>query len=440
MTPKELREKRLKIVTEARKLIDKAGAEKRSMTAEENGQFDSAMTEADVLKAQIDRLEQLEGEERQINASAGRKTDPERPGAGNPGDAEARDQPLKLEFRAQPGSAKRYEEVQIPAGTPAWKRGQPAYRSAYDKWLAHGERQLSADEYRDLQADSDVAGGFLNTPIQMVQMLLKFVDNAVYIRQKASVFQVPTATSLGVPTLDADIDDASWTAELATGGADTGMAFGKRELRPYPLAKRIKISNKLLRTAILGPEAIVRDRLAYKFGIAQEKGFMTGTGAEQPLGLFTASANGITTARDVTCGTTTAITADGLIDTKFSVKAQYQKSGEWVLHRDGLKQTRKLKDGNGQYLWQAGLASGQPDTILDRPYTMSEYAPNTFTTGLYVALFGDLSFYWIADALNMQVQRLAELYAETNQIGFIGRLESDGQPVLAEAFARGKLA
>ena len=71
---------------------------------------------------------------------------------------------------------------------------------------------------------------------------------------------------------------------------------------------------------------------------------------------------------------------------------------------------------------------------------MSEYAPNTFTTGLYVGLLGDFSHYWIADALEMTVQRLVELYAGTNQTGFIGRLETDGAPVLEEAFARVKLA
>lgn len=78
--------------------------------------------------------------------------------------------------------------------------------------------------------------------------------------------------------------------------------------------------------------------------------------------------------------------------------------------------------------------------LLGSPFNMSEYAPNTFTTGQYVGIFGDFSNYWIADALDMQVQRLVELYAATNQTGLIGRMETDGMPVLAEAFARVKLA
>ena len=83
---------------------------------------------------------------------------------------------------------------------------------------------------------------------------------------------------------------------------------------------------------------------------------------------------------------------------------------------------------------------GQPDMLLGRPFYANEYVPNTFTTGLYVGIFGDFSYYWIADALSLEVQRLEELYAEANQVGLIGRLETDGQPVLPEAFARVKLA
>jgi HK97 family phage major capsid protein len=82
---------------------------------------------------------------------------------------------------------------------------------------------------------------------------------------------------------------------------------------------------------------------------------------------------------------------------------------------------------------------GTPDRILEVPYVMSEYAPSTFTTGLYVGIIGDFSFYWIADSLKLEIQRLDELYAVTNQVGFIGRSETDGLPVLAEAFARVKL-
>ena len=125
------------------------------------------------------------------------------------------------------------------------------------------------------------------------------------------------------------------------------MAFGKRELHTRPLAKRIKISNKLLQ---LNPsiESFVRDRLAYKFAVSQEKAFMTGTGANQPLGIFTASTQGITTARDVSTGNaTTAPTFDGLISAKYSLKGEYWMKADWIFHRDVLAIVSKIKDGDG---------------------------------------------------------------------------------------------
>jgi HK97 family phage major capsid protein len=140
----------------------------------------------------------------------------------------------------------------------------------------------------------------------------------------------------------------------------------------------------------------------------------------------------------VQTGIATDITADGLIDALYSLKEPYLKSGKlrWLFHRDAVKRVRKLKDTTNQYLWQPGLQAGQPDLIMGVPVMMSEYVPNTFTSGLYVGLVGDFSYYWIADADTFTIQRLVELYAETNQVGYIGRLESDGMPVLGEAFAR----
>ncbi len=328
------------------------------------------------------------------------------------------------------------------------RRSAPEYRAAFNAYLTDGFSALGGKHARAIQADSDIVGGYLVAPQEFVGKLIKFVDDLVYIRQVATKYTIESAQSLGAPSLDTDIADADWTSELATGNEDTALAFGKRELYPHPLAKRIKVSNKLLRSAqnittfsdsgniTGGAENIVRNRLGYKFAITEEKGFLTGNGSQQPLGLFTASSRGISTARDVVTGNTTGYTADSLFDAKYSLKQQYQAKAKWLFHRDSVRLIRKLKDGMGQYLWMPGIENGAVDKLLDSPLMISEYVPNTFTTGLYVGMIGDFSFYWIADAETMQIQRLVELYAEANQTGFIARLELDGMPVLEEAFAR----
>ncbi len=403
----ELRQTRAKAIADARAVFEAAERENRAMTAEEQERYKKFMQDAEDLRQRIETAEQLAAQEDELRQSlgtvAGGKEQPGDDRNGNPGDEER--------------------------------------RVALRKFLRGGVNSLTGQEVRALQADADVTGGYIVAPQQFVNQLIKAVDNAVFLRGLATKFTVERAESLGVPSLDTDISDADWTSELGTGNEDTAMSFGKRELRPHPLAKRIKISNKLLRQAALDPEALVRDRLAYKFGVTEEKAFLTGSGAQQPLGIFTASANGISTSRDVSSGNATdSPQFDGLTRAKYALKAQYWPRARWLFHRNAMEKIALLKDGNGQYIWRESVRDGEPDRVLGLPVLVSEYVPNTFTTGLYVGMLADFSCYWIVDALDMQIQRLVELYAETNQTGFIGRRELDGMPVLEEAFVRVKLA
>lgn len=315
-------------------------------------------------------------------------------------------------------------------------------RHAFNRYLVQGPQSLTATEFRALQVDSDIAGGYLVMPETISNKVIMGLDDAVFMRQLSTVYPVPHADSLGVPTLDNDPADADWTSELKTGSEDSSMDFEKRNLAPKPAAKRIRVSNKLLRCSTLNPEALVINRLVYKFAITQEKAFLSGTGANQPLGVFVASDFGISTSRDVSTGNTvSAIKPDGLINALYELKSQYIGKASWIFHRDAIKQIRKLKDGEGNYLWQSGIAEGKPANILGRPYYMSEYCPNTFTTGQYVGVVGDFkNGFWIADALQMQIAVLKELYAESNLTGYIGRIECDGMPVLEECFVRVTLA
>lgn len=411
----ELRQRRNTLVTQARGLIDKAGAESRGLSADEQQQWDKIMADQENLRVQIEAEERLQDAERDL---ARRDTEETRQqGAADP------------ERHAAAGQA---------ADTG---RNAPEYRAAFDRLLVAGRSGLTPDDVRALAMDNNVQGGFLVAPEQFMDTLIQAVDDEVFVRRYANVLRVEGAASLGVPTLDSDPSDADWTSELATGNEDNAMAFGKREFVPSPLAKRIKISNKLLARSGSRVPALVAQRLGYKFGITQERAFLLGNGSNQPLGVFTPHASGIPTSRDVSTGNTaTSISFDGLVNAKYALKAQHQKKARWAFHRNAVAQIATLKDGQGQYLWQPSRKEGEPDMILGLPLDMSEYIPNTFTTGQYVGILANWKDgYWIADAAGLQMQVLKELYAETNQTGYIGRLESDGCPVLGEAFARVKL-
>ena len=394
MNIREMMEKRATLVAEARKLLDLAEGEKRELTAEERAQYDKTFDEARALGDKIQREQELREEERRL-AEAGR-----------------------LE--------------------PEGKKENPEERKlqAFRNFLVNG----NAAEYRALANDSDASGGFLHAAEQFVARLIKGLDNRVFVRQYATILPVTGSDTLGVPTLTADPADPTWTTEIASPSEDSTMAFGRRSLQPEQLSKLIKISMKLLRTSALPIENLVADRLAYKFAVAQENAFLNGDGDGEPLGIFTASADGINTDRDVSTGNSdTAVTADGLTEAKYALKAQYRGSARWIFHRDGVKKISKLKDGEGQYLWRPGITVGEPDILMGLPVDESEYVPTTWTTGLYVGALCNWSNYWIAELQGVELQRLVELYAGTSQIGFIGRMYADGAPVLAESFVRVKL-
>ena len=434
MTLQEKLQKRANLISQARALVNQADKENRGLNAEEDAQYNGLMNEVNSLKADVDREQQLADLENTLSQPINQAQ------RTNPGGSTTRTM-QDIEWRSR-GLVSLREQSGFDID-PLWKKlfpfAQDSYRSAYSTWVRNG-KEIGQAELRALQADSDLLGGYLTMPMQFIDRLIQAIDNQVYIRQWATIFAVPTADALGVPSLDADPADPTWTSELAIGTEDSSMNFGKREFHPHPLAKYIKISRKLLRM-IPSVENLVIQRLGYKFGVTQENCYLNGTGAGQPLGVFTASNDGIPTSRDVSTGNTaTTIQFDGLKEAKYTLKANYWPNAKWIFHRDGVKQIAKLQDDDGQYIWQPSVQLGQPDRLESFPVYMSEYAPNTFTTGLYVGALGDFSFYWIADAMTMEMQRLVELYAATNQIGLIGRLESDGMPVLGEAFVRVKLA
>jgi HK97 family phage major capsid protein len=403
---RELQEKRNRAISEARGLLDKAETEKRSMTEDEKRQSDAWLKEAAEHRADFERLTKLEEEERAQAAIA---------------------------IAAQQG------EQRTPQAPDAEARSK-AFRKLLTLDIANGE-QLSPEEYRTLTSGNETSAGFLNTPREFVQSLIAKVKDAVFIESLATVFNTNNANGLGFPTLDTDVDDAEWSTEIKLSPEDTALGFGKRELTPHPLKKLIKASDKLLRADGMNPEAIIMDRASYKFGITKEKAFLVGTGDKQALGVFTASAQGISTARDVsTYMTQTDFTADALKMVKYSLKAQYMKTAQWLFHRDAVAKIALLKDGEGRYIFEMAEALGAMDLLMGRPLNMSEYAPNTFTSGQYVGMFGDFSWYYIANSLALRIKRLNELFALTGEIGFIFDLETDGMPVLEEAFARIKTA
>lgn len=414
-------------------IVDKKDADKRDYTAEETAQLETLDGEIDSLTNQINAAtsdEKFKGRlaayQAIMDENVERQTSALKPGAKPGSDAYV----IKM-LRPKLFGSDEVQELRFAPDSRESKRATDEYNEKFLAYLRSGQQQLG------LMVGDDSKGGYLAPPSFMAE-LIKFLDNNVFMRGLCRTIAMPGVVNLGVPSWDTDPNDADWTAEVPASdiSEDTAARVGRRELMPHLLTKLVKVSKKMVASSAMPIQSLLVDRLGYKFAITEEQAFLTGTGAQRPLGVFVASANGISTSRDTTAASTTAFTADELIDTLYSLKEGYQKRATWIFHRDSIKRIRKLKDGNSQYLWNPGIAGGQPSAILDRPYVTSEYAPNTYTTGLYVTIVGDFSNYWILDSMGLEIQSLTELFALKNQIGFLGRKETDGMPVLEEAFAR----
>jgi HK97 family phage major capsid protein len=434
MNSKELRQRLGELTDASRKIIDRAHSEKRARSAEEEAELGRLDADLDQVERDIDVVEKQEAREARL---AQPQTRAIRPGIGAPvGEDEAEEQRAAVEktFRERFGRMGQHIARRMLGNAIATK----AYRKAFDTWFVAprgtGVSTLTPEEQRALSVGVAAEGGYTVPQEEFIAELIKEVDNQSVIRGISRTFQVPMAQSLGAPTLSADPSDPSWTTELSIGSEDSTMAFGKRELHPWPLAKYIKVSDKLLRASPLGMETIVRDRLAYKVATAESTAFNTGSGANEPLGIYTTSTDGIPVGRDVDISTSNAFDADKLIGARFTLRQGYWPNARWHFHRNILAAFRKLKTTDN-YLWQPGLTVGAPNTLLDFPYSVDEYAPSDSTpTAARCAILGDFSNYWIVDALSVRVQRLDELFALTNQVGFVVRLEADAAPVLGDAF------
>jgi HK97 family phage major capsid protein len=154
-----------------------------------------------------------------------------------------------------------------------------------------------------------------------------------------------------------------------------------------------------------------------------------GDGTGKPTGIFNATGGA---SLGITAASATAITIDEVMDLFYSLKSPYRKNGIFTMNDTTVKAIRKLKDGNGQYIWQPSITAGEPDTILNRPVKTSAYAPVLGSAAKTIA-FGDFSYYWVADRQGRSFQRLNELYAATGQVGFKATQRVDGKLILPEA-------
>lgn len=447
MTPKEMLEKRGKLAAEIRKLADLANDENRDFSGEEKKQWEQVNHDYDELTRNYERAQRAEAVAKAAEAPVG---DP-RVGRDN---RDGRD--ALVPANDPPGDERRLERTEQPTeehrelALQAWCRAQlgedvtePQAEACRLVGLNPNRRQLelglpehgrfrrmqaafrdgprSGAEQRALSVVTGSAGGVL-VPEGFVNNLEVNMLAFGGMLQVAEILRTTTGNELPWPTAD----DTSNTGEQVGESTDVGEAdpsFGQIIFRAFKYSsKLVKVPIELLEDSAFNLAAEIGRMLGERLGRITNTRMTTGTGAGQPNGITLASTLGVTAA------SATAIAFDELFDLVHSIDAAYRTGPgvRWMFHDNVLLYLRKIKDGEGRYIWQGGTTTGQPDTLLNYPYTINSDMASSIASSAITMLFGDLSKYKIRQVRTVRLRRLVERYAETDQEGFVAFIRQDG--------------
>ena len=383
-----LREKRANLWNETKAFLESHRDEDGTVSAEDNATYEKMEADVVALGKEIDRLERQAAIDREM------------------------DQPTAAPL------------VSRPVAPTAQKQGRASdeYKTAF--WGMIRNRVATPGVMNALQIGTDSEGGYL-VPDEYERTLVQGLEEENVLRSLCTVIQTSSGDRK-IP-LVASHGTASWVDEEAT-IPDSDDVFGQISIGAHKVATMIKVSDELLQDSVFNIESYIASEFARRIGAAEEEAFITGNGTGKPTGLLHATNGagiGVTTNGNTP-------TADEIFDLIHSIKSVYRKKAVFLLNDSTLKALRKLKDGQGQYLWQPGLKEGQPDTLLNYRLVTSPFMPE-IDSGNKVILFGNFKSYWIADRQGRSFQRLNELYAATGQVGFRATQRVDGRLVLAEA-------
>jgi HK97 family phage major capsid protein len=316
---------------------------------------------------------------------------------------------------------------------------RPTATAEYNEAFWNMMRGNNSMEVRDaLSVGVDQNGGF-TVPDEFEHQLIQALEENNIFRTLAKTIHTNSGTRT-IP-IATDSGTASWIEEGAA-IQESDMSFAQETLSAYKLGCMIKVSNELLNDSAFNIAAHIAQRFGVRFGNAEEDAFINGTGPSANPQTTPSQPTGILTSLTPTAGNTTAnaqtVHFDNIYKLYYSLKSPYRRKAAFLCNETLLLQLMLIKDKNDNYIWKPGLEVGKPDTILGRPIYTSGYMPAITGTatqdkGKKVLLFGDFSYYWIADRQNRTLKRLNELYAVTDQVGFIGTQRVDGKLILPEA-------
>ena len=389
---RKMREKRVKLWETAKAFVESRQDANGLLSAEDSAAYDKMEAEVVEMGKTIERMERQEALDLEL------------------------DRPTARAITDKPNT---------PESKPAPKKPTATDEHNAAFWRVMRDKAVHPDVYNVLRIGEDEHGGYL-VPDEYQRTLIEALQEQNIFRQLAHVIstssgdrKIPVAVSKGT---------AAWIDENAA-YPESDDSFGQISISAYKLATMIKVSDELLHDSVFDVPSYIAREFARRIGAAEEEAFFVGDGAGKPTGILSATGGAEI---GVTAASATAITFDEVMDLYYSLRSPYRRSAVFIMNDSTVKALRKLKNGNGDYIWQPSVTAGTPDTILNRPVYTSAFVP-TLAGSAKPILFGDMNYYWIADREGRRFQRLNELYAPNGQVGFLSSERVDGKLILPEA-------
>lgn len=387
-----MREKRANLWEAAKKYRDAHIGEDGTMNAEDAATYDRMVDDVDRMKKEIDRLERQDAIENEMNQPTSR------PLVGQPDRGSAAAQPRKKTQGAE-------------------------YTNTF--WNAIRLKGVTHEVLDALQVGTDSEGGYTVPDEFEHQLIDKLQDENI---MRGLVHVITTGSGQHKIPIVASHGSDSWVEEEGQ-IPESDDAFDQISLSTHKFATMIRVSRELLNDSAFDLPSYIAHEFSRRAGAAEEQAILTGDGSHKPTGLLHATLGAQT---GVTAASATAITADELIDLQHSLKSGYRRKACFIMNDATIQAIRKLKDGQGQYIWQPGLKENAPDMMFNQRILTSNYMP-LIESGAKVILYGDYSYYWLAEREGRTLERLNELYAVTDQVGFKMTERLDGRLILPEA-------
>ena len=318
-----------------------------------------------------------------------------------------------------------------------YKAGFIEYMRKHDGMDPDALRKLKQQEaeIKALVAGIDNAAGYLLAPPAMDRDIIKDIVEVSPIRALVRVSQIGVESWKGVRRISGFT--ARRVGETNDRSETAGLAYGLIEIRAPEMYAYVDISQQMLEDSAYNLEAELGTEFAEQFAAKEDIEFVSGAGALQLEGILTAADIGETVS-----GAAAAVTGDGLINLSYSIKAPYARTGTWVLNRKSVGAIRLLKEGGttGAYVWQPGLATNVPNTILGSPYAELSTMPD-IAAGAYPIAFGDWRrAYRLIDRVALGVMRDPYSKSDNGLISFKARRRVGGAVTLPSAIVKMKIA